>query len=123
MKNRNLIHSTINAINGLVLAIKRERSLKFDMVAVAVVLVLSYFAKLNTVEFLIICFTIALVISCELINTAIEGVVDLVVTGYDPRAKAIKDIAAAAELIAVLLGLVVAYFLLFVKLYRIIRGI
>ena len=55
--------------------------------------------------------TIGLVISCELINTAIEAVVDLVTEDYHPLAKVAKDTAAAAvfvfAIVAVIVGLII----------------
>ena len=55
--------------------------------------------------------TMGLVISCELINTAIEAVVDLVTEEYHPLAKVAKDTAAAAvfvfAIIAIIVGLII----------------
>ena len=55
--------------------------------------------------------TIGLVISCELVTTAIEAVVDLVTEEYHPLAKVAKDTSAAAVLIfaviAVIVGLII----------------
>ena len=52
-----------------------------------------------------------LVISCELINTAIEATVDLVTEEYHPLAKVAKDTAAAAvfvfAIVAVLVGIII----------------
>jgi diacylglycerol kinase (ATP) len=48
----------------------------------------------------------------ELINTAVEAVVDIVTEEFDPRAKVAKDVAAAAVLIAAINALVVAYLVL-----------
>ena len=59
----------------------------------------------------ILFLTIGLVISCELINTAIEAVVDLVTQDYHPLAKVAKDTSAAAvfvfAIIAVIVGLII----------------
>ena len=62
-------------------------------------------------EWAILALTIGLVISCELINTAIEAVVDLVTEDYHPLAKVAKDTSAAAvfifAIVAVIVGIII----------------
>jgi diacylglycerol kinase (ATP) len=56
-----------------------------------------------------------LVIFAELINTAIEAVVDIIVDEYHPRAKAAKDVAAGAVLVTAINAVIVAYVIFFDK--------
>ena len=62
-------------------------------------------------EWLVILLTIAMVITLEFINTAIERVVDLVTTDYKELAKSAKDVAAGAvlfmSLFSVIIGIVI----------------
>ena len=60
--------------------------------------------------------TIALVIICELFNTAVEGIVDVIVDVYHPKAKIIKDVAAGAVLVSAFVSMLVGYFIFFDKL-------
>jgi len=55
--------------------------------------------------------TIGLVISSELMNTAIENVVDMVAFKYNFNAKKIKDIAAAATLVLAIIAIAVGLLL------------
>jgi len=115
MKNKNLIDSFNNAISGVIHAIRTERNMKFHVVAAVAVLIASLFMKLTRVEFIIVCFAISLVFICEMINTAIEALVDIIIDIYHPKAKIIKDVAAGAVLISTLFALIVAYFIFFDK--------
>lgn len=49
---------------------------------------------------MVICLTVAMVIICEMFNTAIEVVVDLIEEKYNIKAKIIKDVSAGAVLVA-----------------------
>jgi diacylglycerol kinase (ATP) len=104
-----------NAVKGIMHVIKTERNMKIHMFSAAAVLVLSLFFKITRVEFILVCVSISLVILCELFNTAVEMLVDIIVDVYHPKAGIIKDVAAGAVLVSALLSLVVAYFVFFDK--------
>jgi diacylglycerol kinase (ATP) len=116
MKNKNLIESFNNAINGIIHTIKRERNMKVHITAAAVVMFLTLFYDLTRIEFLIVCLTIAIVLICELFNTAVEIFVDTIIDVYHPKAKLVKDTAAGAVLVATFVSLIVAYFIFFDRL-------
>ena len=78
-------------------------------------MMLSLFYGLNTTEFLCLVFAIFFVIFAEMVNTAIETVVDLFVDVYHPKAKIAKDVAAGAVVLAACNALVVGYFIFFNK--------
>jgi len=113
MKNKNLIESFNNAINGIVSTVRTERNMKLHIVAAALILILSLFYDLTRNEFMIICITIAIVIICELFNTAIEVIIDTLIGVYHPKAKVVKDTAAGAVFISAILSILVAYFIFF----------
>ena len=98
-------------IKGLRYAYRNEQNLAVDVGVALLVTIAGFIFKLNLVEWVILALTIGLVISCELINTAIEAVVDLVTEDYHPLAKVAKDTAAAAvfvfAIIAVIVGLII----------------
>lgn len=113
MKNKNLIDSFNNAMNGILSTVRSERNMKLHITAAALVLILSLFYDLTRNEFMIVCITIAIVIICELFNTAIEVVIDTLIGIYHPKAKVVKDTAAGAVFIAALLSILVGYFIFF----------
>lgn len=113
MKNRTLLDSFNNAINGIISTVRSERNMKIHLSAALIVLILSLFYDLTRIEFLIVCFTIAIVIICELFNTAIEVIIDTLIGIYHPKARVVKDTAAGAVFVSTLLSIVVGYFIFF----------
>ncbi|HHV59584.1 MAG TPA: phosphatase PAP2 family protein [Clostridiaceae bacterium] len=115
MKNKNLVDSFNNAVSGIIHTIKREKNMKLHITAAVLVLVLSFFYRLTRMELLVVCAAIALVFICELLNTAIEMLMDTIVDVYHPKAKKVKDIAAGAVLVSAFFSLIAAYFIFFDK--------
>ncbi len=108
---KKFLNSFTYPIKGLRYAYKNEQNLVVDVGIAVIVLILGFIFRVTKVEWAILFLTIGLVISCELINTAIEAVVDLVTQDYHPLAKVAKDTAAAAvfvfAIIAVIVGLII----------------
>ena len=79
--------------------------------ATIIVIALGFILKISAFEWLIIILVIGMVIATELINTAIEAVVDLTTDKYHKMAKIAKDTAASAvmlfAIIAIILGLII----------------
>ena len=90
--------------------------MRIHFVAAIAVLVASLFFDLTRLELLAVFIAITFVLMTELINTAVEETIDLVVSETDPRARVAKDVAAGAVLVAAMNALVVAYFVFSDKL-------
>ncbi|HEY0383463.1 MAG TPA: diacylglycerol kinase family protein [Candidatus Elarobacter sp.] len=88
------------AFAGLGTAWRSERNVRIHAVVAAVVVVAGAVLRLPAAAWAILFLTIALVVATELLNSAIESVVDLVSPEDRPLAKRAKDIAAAAVLVA-----------------------
>lgn len=108
---KKFINSFKYPISGIRYAYRNEQNLAFDIGIALLVIICGFLFKLSGSEWATIILTIGLVISCELTNTAIEAVVDLVTEEYHPLAKVAKDTAAAAvfvfAVIAVIVGLII----------------
>ncbi|HOA97778.1 MAG TPA: diacylglycerol kinase family protein, partial [Acetivibrio saccincola] len=89
MKNKNLSDSFNNAIKGIIYVIKSERNMKIHVAVSILVLFMSLFLDLTKLEFIVICFSIGMVMTAEIFNTAIEEIVDLITTGYHPKIRII----------------------------------
>ena len=87
--------------------------MKIHVLAMIIVIALGIFFKLNAIEWCFIAIAIATVISGELFNTAIETVVDMISPEKNPKAKLVKDIAAAAVL-ALAIGAAVVGMIIFI---------
>ncbi len=115
LKNDNFIEACNNAVNGIIYAATTQRNIRIQLVLAVIIMMLSLFYGLNTTEFLCLVFAVFMVIFAEMINTAIETVVDLFVDVYHPKAKIAKDVAAGAVVLAACNALVVGYFIFFNK--------
>lgn len=84
------------AVEGFVCAIKTERNIKVMLALGACAILVGFLLKLDIVSWCIILLCCGTVIAGELMNTALESVVDLATQELHPLAKRAKDIAAAA---------------------------
>lgn len=113
---KKMINSFSYAINGLKYTFKTQLNFKIHCLAATAAVILGLILHLNQNEWLWIIFSISLVVILELVNTSIEILVDLVSPERQPKAGAIKDIAAAAVLIAALTALIIGLFIFVPKL-------
>ena len=113
--NSNFIDAWRNAINGIIYATTTQSNIKKQLLIAVFVVIVSLFFELSKAEFLIFMFTIVLILFAEMVNTAIETVVDLYTDLYHPKAKIAKDVAAGGVVITAINALIVAYFLFFDK--------
>ena len=100
MSSYNIPQSFKCALTGIVETLKSERNFKIHVVAAIFALGLGVFFQISAIEFICVMIAISMVLTTEVVNTAIEIVVDLY-TGEQihPLAKAAKDAAAGAVLI------------------------
>lgn len=101
------------AVEGILYATKTQKNLRFHFFAAFLVLLVSLSLNLPRSDLLLLLFCMVLVIFAELVNTAIELVVDLLSNSYNPMAKWAKDVAAGAVLVTAFGAVVVAYFTIF----------
>jgi len=98
--NSSLSGSFLNAVRGILKVLTRQRNFYIEIVIALLVITAGFFFALNPVEWCIILLCIALVISLEAINTAIEHLADAVKPEFDPLIGKAKDVSAGAVLIA-----------------------
>lgn len=106
------------AYKGIVTALK-QRNMKIIITCAILTVITAVFLKVNSSDWCILLICIGAVISLEMINCAIEGLVDLVHPQYGEKAGQIKDMAAGAVLatsiISFIIGIIILgkYFLSF----------
>jgi len=111
-RQTSLLRSFNHAFQGLVFAARSQRNMRVHMVLALAVLVAGVFLNLTRLQLVVIFVAVAFVFITELINSAVEMVVDMITSEFDPRAKAAKDMAPGAVLVAAANALVVAYLVL-----------
>ena len=97
------------AIEGILWAAKTQRHMLFHLIVAILVLVGALVLRLTLHEFALLALAITLVLFAELVNTAIEVVVDLVSPDFHPLAQRAKDVAAGAVLLASVGAMVLGY--------------
>lgn len=114
------IKSFTYALNGIRKAFGSEINLKIHFIFVFAVVVCGIVFKIDTFEWIacLICF--ALVIAAEMLNTAIEGIVNLVSPEKNEAAGRIKDISAGAVLICAVFSAIVGLIIFVPKAYMLI---
>lgn len=95
------------AFRGIVYCVRHERNLRFHLVAAAYVLYFSTFYGFSKAEYAALALVCALVIAAELMNTALEVVIDKISPRYNVFAMIGKDIAAGAVLVSAIAALIV----------------
>lgn len=111
------IKSFSYAFQGLVYTTKTQGNFQFHLFSATIVVLSAWFLHVSKTDWLILILCIGLVLFAELVNTALEALVDLVSPEFNALAKIVKDVAAAAVLViaimAAIIGLVIfiPYFL------------
>ena len=85
---------------GIALAWRGELNFKVMLFLAAVAVGLGWYRGLDAMEWALIVFCLGLVLSLEIMNTAIEHLVDILSPDHDVRYGRIKDLAAGAVLVA-----------------------
>ncbi|RFC53630.1 diacylglycerol kinase family protein [Brumimicrobium aurantiacum] len=102
-----------HAICGLQQMLRTERNFKVQVVIFIAVVICGFSFGISAQEWTILLLVSALVLSLEIINSAIEKLCDLYSTDYNEKIKIIKDISAGAvfitALFAVLIGVIIFY--------------
>jgi diacylglycerol kinase (ATP) len=102
-------------------AFRTQRNFRIHVMVGSLAVSLAIALSLSPVELAVIMLTCGIVLTTELVNTALESVVDLTVEQtYHELAKIAKDCAAAAVLISALIALSVAACLLLPPLWRLL---
>jgi len=99
-KNQPFIRRLRFALAGVLIAWRSERSFRFQLFALVVVVVGCALVRLEPAWWAIVLMTSAMVVSAELFNTALEHLADHLHPEIHPRIRVVKDCAAAAVLMA-----------------------
>jgi diacylglycerol kinase (ATP) len=97
------------AFEGIIHVLRTQRNMRIHFAVAVAVLVAAVATGVSRLELIALLLSIAFVLIAEMINTAIEGAVDVSTTSFDPNAKLSKDIAAGAVLIATVNAVAVGY--------------
>jgi diacylglycerol kinase (ATP) len=97
------------AFEGIIHVLRTQRNMRVHFLVAGAVLVAAIAIGVTRIELIALLISIGFVLIAEMINTAIEGTIDVSTTSFDPNAKLAKDIAAGAVLIATVNAVVIGY--------------
>lgn len=109
------------AWQGIKTAIKQEPNFRIHTVFVLLTYSLAYILGFNPYEWIILVLVSGVVVVLELINTALESVVNIVSPEIRDEAKKAKDVSAAAVLISALMASIIGLFLFVPKLLALVN--
>jgi undecaprenol kinase len=120
-KNRTVYASLEFALTGIITAFREERNLRKHAVSASLAIIFGFVFRISRVEWLFLLLAIFLVIFGEIINSAIENVVDLASEyHFSMLAKNAKDMAAGAVLFISLYAVIVGMMIFLPKIWLLI---
>ena len=120
-KNRDLVSSLEFALTGILTAFKEERNMRKHAVTALAVILAGFVFRVSRIEWLFLLMSIFLVVAFEIINSAIENVVDLASHyHFSMLAKKAKDMAAGAVLVVSLLAAVIGVLIFLPRIWDIL---
>jgi diacylglycerol kinase (ATP) len=100
------------AIEGILHGTRTQRHLRYHLYSAAGILILSFILGISRNDFLMIAIMVIIVLVAELLNTAIETMVDILSPGHSEKARIAKDVAAGAVLTTAFGAAVIGYLIL-----------
>jgi diacylglycerol kinase len=104
---RQFLKSVLYALKGILASLEEQRNLKVQSLIALVTIGAGFYYGITSLEWCAVLIMIAVVICLEMMNTAIEDLVDLVTSEWKPLAGKVKDMAAGAVLIASIIAVIV----------------
>lgn len=108
---KRLLLSFRYAARGMKKTAENEANMQYHLAAAAVVIVLALLVPFPLWKWVVLLLTIGMVLSLELLNTALENTVDLVTEQYHPLAEKAKDAAAAGVFIFTITAIIIGILL------------
>ena len=120
-KNRDVISSLEFALTGIFTAFKEEKNMRSHVLSALAAIIAGLIFRISAIEWLLLLLSIFLVIAFEIMNSAVENVVDLASDyHFSMRAKNAKDMAAGAVLVVSVFAVITGLIIFLPKLWDII---
>ena len=110
-----------HALDGINYTANNERNFKIEIAFAFIVTIMGFILKISILEWTILVLTMAMVLSLELVNTAIERSVDLVTKDYRELAKVAKDASAGAVLVMSMFSVIIGILIFLPKILILIK--
>jgi len=122
-KNHSFIMTRIKSISyafkGAYHLIKNEASIKVQFIIAIIMTIAGFYFELSTTEWIIQVLVIALIITIEAVNSAIEEIADFIHPEFNQKIGLIKDISAGAVFIFAIAAIIIGFIIYLPKLINI----
>lgn len=108
------------AVKGIQYAMRENQNLRIHLILAVLVFILAILLQVNPFEMAVVELTILLVICAEMINTAIEQMVDLITTEHKKEAQIAKDVSAGMVLVTAIGAIIIGILIFSPYIFRII---
>jgi diacylglycerol kinase (ATP) len=122
MEKPSFLRSFGCAMEGLLYVLRTQRNMRIHFLFALMVLLLGIFLNLDAVELMVLCFSIALVLIAEMLNTGIEHTMDMISETYHPIARIVKDVGAGAVLLSAINAVIVGYIIFINRFAGVLAG-
>lgn len=120
-KSKNVKTSLKNAGKGVSLALKSETNIRIHILVGILVFSIGVLMNLNYTKLCVLLLVIALVITTEMLNTAIEFTIDSVFHNrFSPLAGMAKDVSAAAVMFSAIISVIIGLFIFIPEILNLI---
>ncbi len=116
-QSKKMVNSFKYAFCGIAQSFKTERNMKIHILIMILVIIAGFVYKISPMEWIICIILFAFVISAELMNTAIETVVDMITKQKREDARIAKDVAAGAVLVTAIAAGIVGILIFLPKIF------
>jgi len=113
-----LMRSLTHAGRGILYTFRNERNFQVELTMAGTVMLLVLWLPVSRFEIMILILASVLVLVLELINTAVERVMDILKPRVHPYARVVKDVTAGAVFIASLGALILGVMIFFPYFFR-----
>ena len=108
------------ALNGLKDCLLHEKNFRIQYIIALLMIIAGILFSISVMEWMIILLCFAVVLSFEIINSAIEKLCDLVCTDFNLTIKKVKDMSASAVLLAAIISFFIGCIIFLPKIYALI---
>lgn len=119
-KNKNFFLALKNALNGIKYVFVNEKNLKIQLLIGIIVVLFGLLLKISLIEWGIVVTIIFMVFFSEIVNTAIENVVDMITIEYSEKAKIAKDISAGGVTLVAITSVIIGLIIFLPKILKIV---
>jgi diacylglycerol kinase len=116
MKPQPLSKAFTHAFNGLLHFIKHDRNGKIHVLMGVIVVLAGIFFNVSVVEWGLLLLCMAVMVSLEMFNHALENICDIVHQNTHPLMKTAKDVAAGAVLWSAIISAIIGILIFLPKI-------